>query len=580
MTTPSIDPAQTFWIGKGHRAVFLRLHPARGRDCAVLLCPPFGFAEASAYRNLRTGAATLAEAGFPAARLSLPGTGNSGGLPGDCGMFGAWLDAVTRSASWLRETTGARRLVALGVGLGGFLAALAAQRAAEIDDLILWGVPSRGRALVRQERAYAGLVANPGARQGTEAAIDAGLQLGGYLLTDETAQALSDVQLDPQSLPDPLGRRVLLLGRDGLAVDTVLEDGYRAVGAHVDVHRSEWLNLIGEPEQTVGPARTFERVAAWLRADGAPSPAPRSTRIVVSARTHAIVDEAGRVRERALHFGGEAAGIYGVLSEPVGIESAAVVGVWVGPFRRFVEIGRRWAARGVPTVRVDLMGSGESDGQEPHPLTDSWMYSSDREPHLPAVLDQLVASRVGTHFIVGGYCAGAYWALQAALSDPRVISAMLINLYAIRFSRALAAERETAWTLERVSSRAWRRLSHRELTATRVRRGMRKLYAGYVRGAAARPLEETQRMEWARALSDLREREADLLLMLGRNEPLLEEFRRQGLLDHLGRWPNLTVEQMPGNDHLLWQLESQHQLHHAVDEALERTLAARRRRER
>lgn len=270
--------------------------------------------------------------------------------------------------------------------------------------------------------------------------------------------------------------------------------------------------------------------------------------------------------------------MYGVLSEPLAIASPGVVGVWVGPLRRFVEIARRWAARGVPTVRVDLMGAGESDGQEPQPLIDSWMYSSDREPHLPAVLDQLVASRVGTHFIIGGYCAGAYWALQSALSDPRVISAALINLYAIRFSDALAAERDTASTLERVSSRAWRRLSHRELTRTRMRRGMRKLYAGYVGGTVARPLEQTQAMEWARALSDLREREADLLLMLGRNEPLLSEFQRQGLLDHLERWPNLTIEQMPGNDHLLWQLESQHQLHHAVDEVLARTLAAQRRR--
>src|SRR5690349_5166828 len=153
MSTPSTDPAQTFWIGAGRRAVFLRLHPARARDCAVLLCPPFGFAEASSYRNLRAGAATLAQAGFPTARLSLAGTGNSGGLPTASRLLETWLEAVAGSAAWLRDATGARRLVAFGVGLGAFLAALATQRGAEIDDLILWGIPSRGRALVRQERA-------------------------------------------------------------------------------------------------------------------------------------------------------------------------------------------------------------------------------------------------------------------------------------------------------------------------------------------------------------------------------------------------------------------------------------------
>src|SRR5947209_19830368 len=250
--TPSAD---TYWIGEGRRAAFVVLHPAEGRAHAVLICPPYGFAEASSYRNLRAWAASLAEAGVPAARLSLPGTGNSGGSPGDRALFETWIAAVTDAAAWLRETTDARRVVALGVGLGGFLAALAAQRGADIDDLILWGVPARGRTMVRQERAYAGLVANSDAGPATEAAIEEGLQRAGYLLTGESAQTLSDSQLDPQTLPDPEGRRVLLLGRDGLAVDTALEGGYRAAGAQVDVQDgSEWLELIGQDERARGPA--------------------------------------------------------------------------------------------------------------------------------------------------------------------------------------------------------------------------------------------------------------------------------------------------------------------------------------
>ena len=178
----------------------LHLPPA---DCvrkqtAVLMCPPFGWEEMCSHRSRRAWALMLASLGYPTARLDLPSTGNSGGLPSDPDRLAAWTGAVAGAAAWLRERTGAARIAAIGIGLGGMLAVRALSEGAEIDDLVLWAVPAKGRLLVREMRAYAAVVA---ARR------------------PEDAQAR-----------DARPRR---LGADRISAE--LRDGARSVGARADL---------------------------------------------------------------------------------------------------------------------------------------------------------------------------------------------------------------------------------------------------------------------------------------------------------------------------------------------------------
>ncbi len=167
------------------------------RQRAVLLCPPFGWEDMCSYRSRRDWAEHLAQAGYAALRLDLPGSGDSAGDPGDAGRLEAWTQAAAGAARWLRQASGAREVVAVGIGLGGMVACRAALQGAPIEELVLWQVPARGRALVRELRAFAALEVAyiPDPDRDEPAAEPAQLEDGalvanGYLLSAETVADL------------------------------------------------------------------------------------------------------------------------------------------------------------------------------------------------------------------------------------------------------------------------------------------------------------------------------------------------------------------------------------------------------
>ena len=84
----------------------------------------------------------------------------------------AWTTAIATAAGWMRENQAATRVVAIGIGLGGLMAFAAAAEGAPIDDLMLWAVPARGRTVMRELRAYAGIVSARHDRGGDETPPD------------------------------------------------------------------------------------------------------------------------------------------------------------------------------------------------------------------------------------------------------------------------------------------------------------------------------------------------------------------------------------------------------------------------
>ncbi len=587
VTRPHSDkPAQALFLDGAEGPVFVTFHPpaAPARGPAVLICPPFGWEEVCAYRSLRWWANRLAGEGYGALRLTLPSTGDSAGDARDPDRLGAWVAAVTTAATWLRAEPGAGRVVALGIGLGGLLAQLAAAGGAPIDDLVLWGVPPRGRTQVRQLRAFSKLeraqffegLESPPPLPPDE------LEAGGFLLDAETLAALEATDLTKLELSAASGRRALLLERDGLAVNPELAASLERAGLEVTTGPGAgFADMTSHPQLASPPLAVIERVMDWLAAGASGTdlalPAGDFPRALRSAEIP--VGPGLTVREtpvRIPHPGGDLAA---VLTEPliaprhdlavVLLNAGAVRRI--GPNRSWVEASRRWATMGVPSLRVDVEGVGDSPGEEGLYRDDGALYDPSLYDHVFAAMDFLQARGTAQRFVLGGLCASANWSLHCALRDERVSGLMLINLRAViwdpgldpaRDLRALFSLPLSLSRIRRVATASRVRALIRWLTTAPLRR-LRRLLAGDLKEAPGE--REAQALLEVIVNSGRR-----VLLLFSEREPVYDELVRSGHSQGLSAAPNVSLERIPVRDHTLRPVWAQGELHAALDRALAR----------
>jgi pimeloyl-ACP methyl ester carboxylesterase len=224
-------------------------------------------------------------------------------------------------------------------------------------------------------------------------------------------------------------------------------------------------------------------------------------------------------------------------------------------------------------VRVDLEGLGDSEGPD-GPVPSADLYTPARLRETLAVLDQLSAQGVAERFVLGGLCSGAYYSLHVARDDDRVLGLLLLNLNAFFWTHALAAERRTHGSIAALRGRAWKRLARRGVSLEHVRVVASSLHPTRVRAGAGRPTERSQAANIEHALDQLRDRGTETLLLFSQGEALHGQLARQGVLDRLERWPNLTVETIPSSNHMFRALWLQRHVHATLDRGLERALAA------
>lgn len=568
-------------------AAFGLFHPAQTdeRRSAVLLCPPFGWAEACSYRARLEWAHHLAARGHPTLRIDLPGTGDSAGelSPGD--RLPAWIAAVQEGAAWLRAEEPAAGVTVIGIELGALVALLAVAAGARVDELVLWGAHARGAAWVRElramgrlERAHQRDAGAPEPPPLPEGAISA----GGFVLGAETRASVAAVDVGERGLPRGIVRRALLLDRDGVAVDPRVEEVLRAAGAQVSVLRGSGYGnaVVGDLQTVEVPYETFERTSAWLEE---PAPAPRPG-APVPRRTvpHLEMDVGGQtVRETPFVHDVACGRLFGVVAEPDAAAADVCVVLLnagpqrhIGPNRMWVQSARRWAARGVPSLRVDLDGIGDADGRPAGWREEQVFYEPQHVAYVKDVLARLRADGTASRFFVLGLCSGANWAFNAALGDETVVAALLINPRALLWNPWTEGDRETRKLRKLAHPRSWLRLLRGDVGTDAVA-GVAHATASRLRrlpsGIAARLRRNGSADELDAALTRLAAQRTDVTLVFTDGEPLHDELARAGRLDGA---PNVHVANVRtgASMHALQPPWVQAEVHEIMDDALDRAL--------
>ena len=605
---------RAFYLDAGAEPIFAMLDepPASAAPsaAAVLLCPPVGWQDVSSYRPRRDWARELAAAGHPTLRIDLPGSGDSGGDPRDPGRFDAWVSAISAAVAWLREACGRPRLAAVGIALGAAALYGAVADGAPVDELVLWGASGRGRALVREQRAFARLERSQQPSGEPPAVPEGALMTAGYLLNAETVSELE--RFDVEQLPPPSQvSRALLLERDGIAVDERLRHALASAGAEVTTAPGDGFAdmLMAEPQDAKPARAVLSTVGAWIAAGdgqaentaatrpaGAAAPEETSGRPpIVHLEAELTAPDGGMIRETPLYFESPSGRLFGILAEPQGVRRDLCLVLLnagaqrrIGVNRMWVELARRWADRGVPSLRLDLEAIGDSDGESERFTDLASFYVPEFVGSIPGVLDALQRRGLPPRFVMLGLCSGAYWSLHAALADRRVSAALMLNTRVLAWDPNLLSRRDSE-QLRRsaVSTGAWRRILSGETSRGRLSAGAlvfarswsavsARAFAavrGRISGDEAEDADDVERL-----LDALRDRGQRGLLLFTAGEPVYEELKREGHLARLHRWPNLTIaadERLRSGtreDHTLRPLWLQRHVHALLDATLEAEL--------
>jgi pimeloyl-ACP methyl ester carboxylesterase len=582
-------PARALYLDVDGEPMFGLLHvpPADVHArTAVLICPPFGWEDVCSYRSRREWAEQLAAAGHPVLRIDLPSTGDSGGAPEDPNRLAVWIDAVATAARWLPSATASSRVAAIGIGLGGLLACAATADGAPIDDLVLWAVPSRGSVFVRELRAFGRMEAARLQRRSDtngQQLPDGHVGAGGFVLSAQTAQSLDDLDLVANADPTSRPHRALLLERDGIGVDEDLRAHLERSGVAVAVAPGVGYGaMTAEPQEARAPLEVFTSVQRWLgEAHGEARLHSASVSCGVSCSDTAELTVDGvRIRETPLSIKQPFGSLFGVLSQPVegarGQDLGAVLlnaGAIrrIGPNRMWVATARRWAARGVPSLRLDLEGLGDADGDASRFADVAELYVPELVEQVSGAIDVLCARGAARRFVLAGLCSGAYWSFHGALQDERVVAAFMLNPRTLFWNATLENVRYLRRGLLRPSS--WRMILQGDVRLSRVSDVVLRAPRSVLKHAVNRWRTRGVSDELDLALDQLNSMDKHLKFMFSEDEPLHEELERQGRLNGDERWPNLELDLLPGSDHTLRPANSQQRAHDVLDRALEQELA-------
>ena len=534
-----------------------------GSDVAVLLCPALGWDGLHSYHGFRLLADRFAVAGYPVLRFQYPGTGNScdldSGTDGAGEHWTAWQRSVQDAADWLRVTTGASRLLLVGLRFGATLAAAVAEQRADVEGLALLAPVLRGKSYMRQLDMEARLESGAPAVQG------GGLEFHELSLGATTVEAISAVDLRRAKLRAGLKVAVFPQAPSNL-VDGCVQ-AWVTRGAQVQCDVFDGLEpLLQEAIHCDPPAPDFTRLLAWTDLNIPPVasakpdhgwPLPEAVNLVLADCT-----------ETPVRFGDHGR-LFGVLCQPANAASERVVIIGntgrdphYGIARFGVQLARRLAAEGIASFRLDFSGLGDSPSAPGEGQALSSLFEADRAGDVSAAIDTL--ERAGYRsFAIQGVCSGAYHAYRAVQADQRLDTVLLVNLPVFEWQGGDSVK-EAIWKSappSRLVARladldVWKRALHGDIQLRpalqaqggRLLAAMRKLLRLGLAGAREGGADPS-----GRVMADLARRNVKSLFLYSPTDPGIDALRvafgPEG--ERLRVFAGTDLRIVPGIDHVL-----------------------------
>jgi pimeloyl-ACP methyl ester carboxylesterase len=353
----------------------------------------------------------LSRLDFVTLRFDYYGVGDSAGSLDDPDLDRMWVESVAAAADLLRSC-GLTSISLVGMRLGATIASVAAVEGhLDLSMLVLWDPCESGRSFLRELRALEAL------RRDDHIIGDSkSIETSEFVMSADRAEELRRLSLVKLG-PGRMAERVLVVTR----ADRTVSQQFRG---RLDEENTEWkvsteqaalINV--EPLYAKMPEETIGEIETWL--DNSPVAAVAYT---VPDTQNAVVVQRGdtglAVQERCVEIGVNR--LFGVIAEPVGeVRGPLIVLVNVanedhtGPSRLWVDLSRRWAARGLRCVRFDLSGLGDS------PLV--WSRSIERVYegqwlHDIASVAPALIPESSSNAVYVGLCSGAFLSVEAALA--------------------------------------------------------------------------------------------------------------------------------------------------------------------
>jgi pimeloyl-ACP methyl ester carboxylesterase len=331
--------------------------------------------------------------------------------------------------------------------------------------------------------------------------------------------------------------------------------------------------MTATPQEALFPEETSQLIVKLLTAgiDEVYS-APRST--AVNGRVPNETSAAGCLESiyRFHRFDTSVSGMFGILAQPeppVRQSDYCLLYLNAGPVRHtgpnrmWVESARRWAAQGVASLRFDLTGIGESEGEQY--LDVPSLYQDRLMDQIKAAIDSLRGLGL-RRFVAIGLCSGACWALHSAIRYADVRAAIVLNPSLLSWDAG--ADRR------RMLRDAANGFSHWTDLGRKIRGGMQK---GEIRRAAHRVAERLGRRQTSKirylelgfetpsmAWSGLERDQKRVTLVFREGEPLLAELEAAGQLP-LDSNSLVRCVRVPNGGHTFRPLWAQKLVHEIID---------------